>query len=82
MQPLFVDVLIEARKNAQNTAAAEALLNDYGVEQQPCVLWVSHDLEQLRRRCDPILVLERNRLAAMDPAPALKAIRPGGKAHP
>jgi ABC-type multidrug transport system ATPase subunit len=51
-----------ANLDAQNVAAVESLLQDVRAEQQPGMLWVSHDIEQLKRWCDLILLMEDHRL--------------------
>jgi ABC-type multidrug transport system ATPase subunit len=51
-----------ANLDARNIDAVESLLQQVRAEQQPGMLWVSHDVEQLKRWCDPILLLEDKQL--------------------
>jgi ABC-type multidrug transport system ATPase subunit len=51
-----------ANLDARNIDAVETLLQQVRAEQQPGMLWVSHDVEQLKRWCDPIWLLEDQRL--------------------
>jgi ABC-type multidrug transport system ATPase subunit len=46
-----------------NTERAERLIDEYRRQHRPVIVWVSHDLEQLRRWCDPIYILGNGRLA-------------------
>jgi ABC-type multidrug transport system ATPase subunit len=61
-----------ANLDAQNTAAAESLLQDMRAEQQPGMFWISHDIEQLKRWCDPIFSMEDHRLVKMKDERKLK----------
>ncbi|RJQ75522.1 MAG: ABC transporter ATP-binding protein [Desulfobacteraceae bacterium] len=58
-----------ANLDTQNIARVEALLRDFRAEHQPGLLWVSHDLDQLKRWCDPILFMEGQQLIHLDQAP-------------
>ncbi len=49
-----------------NTQRAEALVDIYCKENQPAVLWVSHDLDQLKRRCKSVYTLKQGRLTLLD----------------
>ncbi len=46
-----------ANLDADNTAKAEAMINDFRRQYRPSMIWVSHDVGQLQRWCDPILML-------------------------
>lgn len=54
-----------ANLDPKNITRVEGLLDDVRRELRPVLLWVSHDLDQLRRRCDSILVLEGRRLTPL-----------------
>ncbi len=45
-----------------NIQRVETLLGSCRQSRQLMIIWVSHDLEQLQRNCDPIYVVEDNRL--------------------
>jgi ABC-type iron transport system FetAB ATPase subunit len=51
-----------------NTQRVESLLNGYRRSRNPVVIWVSHDIEQLRRNCDPILMVDGRRIRLLDRA--------------
>lgn len=55
-----------ANLDPKNTARVEALLDSLRRETEPVMIWVSHDMDQLRRCCDDILVLAHRRLTALD----------------
>ncbi len=50
-----------------NIQSVEALLGRYRRSRALMIIWVSHDLEQLQRNCDPIYVVEDNRLRCFIP---------------
>ncbi len=65
-----------ANLDAENTRRTEALLMDYARDHQAAILWVSHDLAQLRRNCNTIYTINGGRLlaAAGEPStPGLEA---------
>jgi len=47
-----------ANLDDDNTYRAEAFIAQYRSDQQAAVIWVSHDLAQLKRCCDEIFILE------------------------
>lgn len=49
-----------------NTQRVETLLDNYCKAHQPAVVWVSHDLDQLQRWCEPISTLQQGRLNPPD----------------
>lgn len=57
-----------ANLDAKNTVRVEAFINDYRTVHQPGIIWVSHDVGQLKRWCDPILFLEAGTLSPYDAA--------------
>ncbi|MCJ8501773.1 ABC transporter ATP-binding protein [Desulfatitalea alkaliphila] len=59
-----------ANLDPKNTARVESLLEGLRRETDPVMIWVSHDLDQLRRCCDDIMVLAHGRLTALDEAAA------------
>jgi ABC-type iron transport system FetAB ATPase subunit len=52
-----------ANLDARNIERVEAVIGQYRNRHHPSVLWVSHDLNQLRRNCDQIYAIEDSRLA-------------------
>jgi ABC-type multidrug transport system ATPase subunit len=56
-----------ANLDPQNTVRVETLLNRVRLESRPAVVWVSHDMEQLKRWCNPIRILDGRRLNRLDP---------------
>jgi ABC-type iron transport system FetAB ATPase subunit len=52
-----------ANLDARNIERVEAVIGQYRNHHHPSVLWVSHDLNQLRRNCDQIYAIEDSRLA-------------------
>lgn len=56
-----------ANLDAQNMSRAERLLEQFRLAHRPATIWVSHDLDQLRRWCDPIFILEGRRLRPQEP---------------
>lgn len=59
-----------ANLDTVNTRRVESLLKEYHDLHQPIMLWVSHDLDQLKRWCSPILILNERRFDALDASPA------------
>lgn len=53
-----------------NIERVEALLAEVRRSRPLMVVWVSHDLEQLRRNCDPVYRVDGNRIQPLD-GPAL-----------
>lgn len=51
-----------ANLDVHNIGRVEALLKKLRTEYRPGMLWVSHDVDQLQRWCDPILFLAGQRL--------------------
>jgi ABC-type Mn2+/Zn2+ transport system ATPase subunit len=51
-----------ANLDAGNKERVEAVIDQYRNRHHPSVLWVSHDLNQLRRNCDQIYAIENRRL--------------------
>ena len=45
-----------------NIRRVESMLSRYRLSNATMIVWVGHDLEQLQRNCDPIYVIEDNRL--------------------
>lgn len=60
-----------ANLDGENRARAERLLNAYRSERRAVVVWVGHDLEQLKRNCRPIYAIRNGRLMMLN-APDLK----------
>jgi ABC-type iron transport system FetAB ATPase subunit len=52
-----------ANLDAGNIERVEAVIGQYRNHHHPSVLWVSHDLNQLRRNCDRIYTIEDSLLA-------------------
>ena len=52
-----------ANLDKTNTRRAETLLDMYCHEHRPAVMWVGHDLEQLKRCCESIYVLNHGQLS-------------------
>lgn len=55
-----------ANLDADSMHRAEAFIAQYRIDQQAAVIWVSHDLIQLKRCCDEIFVLEQRGLRMAD----------------
>lgn len=51
-----------ANLDRENTRLFEAMVADYLAHHKACALWVSHDLEQLRRVCDSVYELKQGQL--------------------
>ncbi len=51
-----------ANLDAGNIERVEAAIGEYRKRHQPSVLWVSHDLAQLRRNCDRLFIIDGSRL--------------------
>lgn len=51
-----------ANLDETNTRRAESLIDAYWIRHQPAAVWVSHDLNQLQRCCDPLYTLKQNAL--------------------
>ena len=51
-----------ANLDARNIERVEAVIGRYRNSHHPSVLWVGHDLNQLRRNCDQIYAIEDSRL--------------------
>jgi len=49
-----------------NTERAEKLIGSYCKAHQPAVVWVGHDLEQLKRCCESIFTLNNGRLNLLE----------------
>lgn len=60
-----------ANLDGENTARAERLLNAYRLEHQAVIVWVGHDLEQLKRNCRPVYAIRNGRLVILN-APDVK----------
>lgn len=60
-----------ANLDRENTARAERLLNAYRLERRAVIVWVGHDLEQLKRNCRPIYAIRNGRLMMLN-APDVK----------
>lgn len=60
-----------ANLDGENKASAERLLNAYRWERRAVIVWVGHDLEQLKRNCKPIYAIRNGRLMMLN-APDLK----------
>jgi ABC-type iron transport system FetAB ATPase subunit len=58
-----------ANLDGENTQRVESLLKQYQASCQPAIVWVSHDLAQLKRWCHPILRLAQRRFTLWDPEP-------------
>ena len=54
-----------ANLDQTNTRRAEALVDAYCKKERPCVLWVGHDLDQLKRCCERVYTLEQGQLRAI-----------------
>jgi ABC-type iron transport system FetAB ATPase subunit len=54
-----------ANLDEANTGRAEALIKDYVRQQAATVLWISHDLEQLKRLCSRAYEMKAGRLTAL-----------------
>lgn len=57
-----------ANLDTQNTERVERLLVDFRTRQRPGMVWVSHDISQLKRCCDPIYVLRERQLVPWNTA--------------
>ncbi len=57
-----------ANLDRANTQRVENVLSEYRQSQQPVIVWISHDPEQLLRWCDPIFRIEGPRLVPMTSA--------------
>ena len=57
-----------ANLDEANTQKVEALVAEYLKNSQPAVVWVSHDLDQLQRWCDPIFTLAQGQMSLLDPS--------------
>lgn len=55
-----------ANLDARNIERVEAVIGQYRNSHHPSVLWVSHDLNQLRRNCDQIYAIEGSRLTPVN----------------
>jgi ATPase subunit of ABC transporter with duplicated ATPase domains len=51
-----------ANLDSQSTERLEHLLSDLRTEHHPGMIWVSHDMAQLKRCCDPIYILRERRI--------------------
>ncbi|MDA8142102.1 MAG: ATP-binding cassette domain-containing protein [Desulfobacteraceae bacterium] len=56
-----------ANLDSENTERVESLLSQYRETHRPAILWVSHDLGQLKRWCHPILTLKDHHLVEAQP---------------
>lgn len=56
-----------ANLDAVNIRRVESLLKEYHAMHNPIIFWVSHDLDQLKRWCHPILMMNEQRLTPLDP---------------
>lgn len=65
-----------ANLDRNNIQRVESLLNSYRRSRDMIVIWVSHDMEQLRRNCDPVYVIEGGRIDRLE----CDTIAEGGKA--
>jgi ABC-type iron transport system FetAB ATPase subunit len=54
-----------ANLDASNIERVEAAISHYRSYHHPSVLWVSHDLDQLRRNCDRLFMIEGSRLMSV-----------------
>jgi ABC-type iron transport system FetAB ATPase subunit len=57
-----------ANLDKENTLRVEALLDRYRTTEQPVMVWVSHDTEQLGRWCDPIYTVNGRQLQLLPPS--------------
>jgi ABC-type iron transport system FetAB ATPase subunit len=57
-----------ANLDARNIERVEAAISQYRSRHHPSVVWVSHDLSQLRRNCDRLFEIEGSRLIAVNTA--------------
>jgi ABC-type iron transport system FetAB ATPase subunit len=55
-----------ANLDATNIERVEAIISEYRNRHHPSVLWVSHDLNQLRRNCDRLYAIEGSRLTSVN----------------
>ncbi len=51
-----------ANLDSSSITRVEALLQEYRRSERPVMIWVSHDMNQLLRLCEPILMIEGRRL--------------------
>ncbi len=51
-----------ANLDTRNISGVETVLAEYRRVNQPVMIWVSHDLVQLARNCDPVYVIDGDRL--------------------
>jgi ABC-type iron transport system FetAB ATPase subunit len=63
-----------ANLDGENTARAERLLNAYRLERRAVIVWVGHDLEQIKRNCGPIYAIQDGRFKQLHTG----GIRAGG----
>ncbi len=61
-------LLDEPTANLDRTSITrvEALLQEYRRSERPVMIWVSHDINQLLRLCEPILIIEGRHLKPLD----------------
>ncbi len=64
-----------ANLDAVNTERVEMLLARIRRQWHPAMIWVAHDLSQLKRWCDPIWVLEGSKFNPLHSAPEESGIR-------
>ena len=57
-----------ANLDAENTTRVEKLLNDFRRGHRPGILWVSHDMAQLKRCCDCIFLFREGQLTPLGAA--------------
>ncbi len=55
-----------ANLDPRNTDRVEQLLQRFKTKYQPGIVWVGHDMAQLKRCCDPIYVLRERRFLPWD----------------
>lgn len=59
-----------ANLDGENTARAERLLKAYCLDRQAVIVWVGHDLEQLKRNCGRIYAIRNGRLNELNASDA------------
>jgi ABC-type iron transport system FetAB ATPase subunit len=55
-----------ANLDATNTRRVEALVDRYCEAHHPAVVWVGHDLDQLKRCCETVYILDHGRLTLFE----------------
>lgn len=49
-----------ANLDAENIMRVEKIIDDYRVEKKPAIIWVAHDIQQLKRASNYCFILKNN----------------------